>query len=243
MSDLPEKKDRIQFLDAARGICVVLMVIHHFLLDLVEILGAPEWLFTNPVFDILHYIFAGGFIFISGISSKLSRSNIKRGIKVLVIAMLITLVTWMLDSIILFGVLHLLGTCMLLYGLTRKVWDSLDRRLAPVLYVLLLVISALIVHACNSGAFRPDWLWPLGVKPEGFFSADYFPIFPWVFVFLAGTWASDFVIQRKLPAGLYTLNVPFFPEVGRRALLIYVIHQPVLYGITYAIGYLSGILV
>ena len=79
--------ERIQSIDALRGLCVVLMCIHHLLYDLAAFLGAPWWLFDNPVFRILHYIFAGCFIFLSGLSSRFSRSNTKRGLKVIAIAL------------------------------------------------------------------------------------------------------------------------------------------------------------
>ncbi len=54
-----ERPARIELMDALRGLAVCLMVLHHFLYDLCEFLGAPWWLFTNPVFDVLHYFFAG----------------------------------------------------------------------------------------------------------------------------------------------------------------------------------------
>ena len=86
-----ERPARIELMDALRGLAVCLMVLHHFLYDLCEFLGAPWWLFTNPVFDVLHYFFAGLFIFLSGISSDFSRSNLKRGAKAMALALGITL--------------------------------------------------------------------------------------------------------------------------------------------------------
>ena len=88
-----ERPARIELMDALRGLAVCLMVLHHFLYDLCAFLGAPWWLFTNPVFDVLHYFFAGLFIFLSGISSDFSRSNLKRGAKAMALALGITLVT------------------------------------------------------------------------------------------------------------------------------------------------------
>lgn len=89
---------RIELIDGMRGIAVVLMVIHHFLLDLCEICSAPMWLFSNPVFDFLQLIIAGLFILLSGVSSRFSRSNIRRGIKVVVIAFAISVVTYLLGD-------------------------------------------------------------------------------------------------------------------------------------------------
>lgn len=224
-----EKKQRIQSIDALRGLAVVLMVIHHFLYDLCAFLGAPWWLFSNPVFNFLHYIFAGLFIFLSGVSSRFSRSNIKRGVIVIAVAMVITLVTWFMDMPVRFGVLHLLGFCMLFYGITHKLWESIPAKLMPVLCVLLLVISALAVKFVP---VESEHLWMFGWVTPSFYSSDYFPIFPWIFVFLFGTWAGKYIREGKLPERFYTFNMPILPQIGRKALIIYILHQPVLYGLT-----------
>lgn len=246
------KPARIQSLDALRGFCVVLMCAHHFLYDLCAFLGAPWWLFTNPVLDVLHYLFAGCFILLSGVSSRFSRSNVRRGAKVLAVALAMTLVTWLGDRLslrfwgeelgigIYFGVLHLLGVCMLLYGLTRRFWDRLPGPVLPILSVLLLVPTARYVRGVTCTELR--FLFPLGFLYEGFRSADYFPLLPWLFVFLLGTWLGGIIREGKLPAAFYSAQFRFFPKVGRHALLVYILHQPILAGVTLLIGWVSGIL-
>lgn len=178
-----ERPARIELMDALRGLAVCLMVLHHFLYDLCAFLGAPWWLFTNPVFDVLHYFFAGLFIFLSGISSDFSRSNLKRGAKAMALALGITLVTYFMDMTIVFGVLHLLASCMLLFGLTRGFWEALPAWVLPVLCLALIFLTA----PCADGVTtQTPQLWLFGFTTPDFASADYFPLLPWFFVFLLG---------------------------------------------------------
>ncbi|MCL2126530.1 MAG: DUF1624 domain-containing protein [Oscillospiraceae bacterium] len=231
-----EPKKRIEIIDALRGFAVVLMVIHHLLYNLVEFLGAPEWFFSNPVFDVLHYIFAGVFIMLSGVSSRFSRGNIKRGLIVIALAAGISAVTYLMDMPIWFGVLHLLGFSMLFFGVTKRFWDIVPRKASPIIFISLIVALSLgtaylelFVESPIAGAAVSV----LGWAQPGFVSYDYFPIFPWIFVFLLGTWAGLYIVERKLPKWFYEFKAPFFPKIGRKALLIYILHQPVLYGIVW----------
>ena len=231
------EKKRIQLIDALRGLAVLLMVVHHFLYDLVAFCGAPGWLFSNPVFDFLHFVFAGLFILLSGVSSNFSRSNVKRGLKALACALVITAVTMVMDMPILFGVLHLLGTCMVLYGLTRPLWEKLPFWVVPAVSLLGLVLTGDMVGGVSS---ESRWLWMLGWTYEGFVSTDYFPLLPWVFVFLLGTWAGKYIKAGRMPAWFYGADCPPLAAVGRHSLVIYVLHQPVLYGLTMAGLWLFG---
>ena len=243
---------RIQAIDALRGLCVVLMCCHHFLYDLAAFLGAPWWIFTNPVLDVLHYFFAGCFILLSGVSSRFSRSNLRRGGILLLIALALTAVTWLGDFLgekllggapgvlILCGVLHMLAVCMLFYGLTHKLWD----RLPDWVMILLCVLGTALTARLANGVVvdKPGWLFPLGLITPSFYSADYFPLLPWLFVFLFGTWLGEKIRAGRLPARFYTFDVPFFPAVGRHALLIYIIHQPALLLLTLGLGAIFRIL-
>ena len=236
---MEKQKGRIEIIDALRGISVVLMVIHHMLYNLAAFLGAPWWLFSNPVFNVLQLFFAGLFIALSGVSSRFSRGNVERGAKALLLAVVITYVTVRIGMPIWFGVLHLLGFSMLFFGLTSKFWDLLPRKVAPIAY-LALIVSSSLARSHLSPISDSDWirdiLSVLGFRQEGFTSYDYFPLLPWLFVFLLGTWTGLYIRERKLPSWFYSASVPVFPKIGRRALLVYMLHQPVLYGIVMAIA-------
>ena len=75
----------------------------------------------------------------------------------------------------------------------------------------------------------------LGFPPAGFYSSDYFPLLPWVFLFWAGYFAWYWV--RRLP-GL-TLRLPLLSRLGRLCLPVYVLHQPVCYALCMALAALG----
>jgi len=239
---MKEKKKRIEIIDALRGLAVVLMVIHHLLYNLTAFLGAPWWLFSNPVFDVLHYIFAGLFIFLSGVSSRFSRGNVERGSIVIVLAVLITYVTNRMDMPIWFGILHMLGFSMVFFGLTQKFWDKVPKKAAPAVFISLIIASSLAtayIPLASENIWLRDALNVLGWSQPGFKTFDYFPLLPWIFVFLLGTWAGIYIRDRKLPGWFYEVKPPVFPAIGRKALLIYILHQPVLYALVTGIARLT----
>ena len=233
---------RIELLDGLRGIAVCLMILHHITFDAVEFLGAPAALMDSIPVTMLHIVSAGLFFLLCGISSNYSHSNIKRGLKTAAVALLITVVTKIMDMTIVWGVLHELAFCMLLYGIAGEAMKKIPRGLFISLVLTGFVLSLWATSrtwgiAPNAGGFL---LWLLGFDSGNFASADYFPVFPWVFVFLAGTWLGRYIKEERFPKRFYEIKMPFFPAVGRHALLIYVVHQPLLYGIAMAIQYLTN---
>jgi len=237
---MEEKKKRIEIIDALRGFAIMLMVIHHALYNTWAFLDAPYWLYSNPVFNVLQGFFIGLFIIISGVSSRFSRGNVERGSIVIVIAMIITYVTVRMEMPIYFGILHLLGFLMIFYGLTRKLWDNIPRKIAPFIYIALVIAATLARVYLSPTSDNPvlsDLLSVLGWYQPGFINFDKQVILPWIFIFLLGTWVGEYIREGRFPARFYEIKVPFFPFVGRNALLIYVLHQPVLFGMTMIISY------
>ena len=87
------RKGRIHLMDEIRGLCVLLMIFYHAFYTMSMLfhweLGTKLLVFFSPA----EPFFAGLFILISGISSQLSHSNLIRGLKLLGVALALTLVT------------------------------------------------------------------------------------------------------------------------------------------------------
>lgn len=228
-------KKRIWELDAFRGICILGMVLVHFVYDLVELYGI--WVWRYPAW----FSFAkdwGGILFllISGISATLGSRSVRRGLIIFACGMIVTAVTFgmyklefaTVDIIIYFGVLQCLGCCMILWPVFKKLpWWIL----AP----LGAVIVALGAWADAQPGLETMWLMPLGLPWEGFSSSDYFPLLPNLGYFLLGAVLGRTVYRKKVTL-LPAVDPNFFlirglRFCGRHSLWIYLLHQPVLAGI------------
>ena len=222
---------RVELIDALRGLSVCMMILQHLTYDLYAFCGAPWSVYKNPVCDAIHYVFGAAFVLLSGISSNFSRSNTRRGVKALAVALVITLVTTVMDMPVIFGVLHLLGVCMVLYGLTRGFWQGLNERLPWLVPAVSLAGLALTAPLADGRYTTIPHLWIIGFITDGFYSSDYFPLLPWAFVFLFGAWAGKYIREGRMPGWFYEAKAPCLARIGRHSLLIYIVHQPILYAL------------
>ena len=112
---------RIHLMDELRGFAVFCMVFYHAFYTLAYLFNLEFGKALLNFFMPAEPWFAGLFILIAGISSNLSHSNLLRGLKLAGIAAVVTLVTWLVVPAerILFGILHFLAICMILFGLIQ----------------------------------------------------------------------------------------------------------------------------
>lgn len=239
-------KIRYHLLDEIRGFAVICMVFYHGFFTLASIFRLEAGYALLQFFQPAEPYFAGLFILISGIASQLTHSNLIRGLKLLAVSILLTLATWGLtymgmEVVIWFGILHMLAVCMLLAAAVNPPL----RRLHPAAGLLVCALLFAVTLHIRDGyigfpflklnlpgaVMNSRFLFPLGIVPDGFFSADYFPLFPWMFVFFAGASIGLWAVRGKFPAFFAKSRLRPLSFVGRHALLIYIVHQPALFGL------------
>lgn len=232
-------KKRIWELDALRGLCILGMVVVHFVYDLVELYGLIEWEYP-PLFSFVMDWGGVLFLLISGISVTLGSRCIRRGLLVFASGLIVSAVTYGMyhfgfagkSLIIYFGVLHCLGVCMLLWPLFRKLphW-------ALAFFGAALV--ALGFYVATLPGADTYLLMPFGLPWENFASSDYFPLLPYFGFFLLGSALGKSVYRNKesLFPKVSAKNpiIRFFSLCGKHSLWIYLLHQPILSGIFYLI--------
>lgn len=235
-------KNRIWELDAARGLALLGMLIIHFVYDLVDLWGVFSWREPGWYLFIKNYC---GFIFlvISGVSATLGSRPLKRGIQVLLCGLLCSAVTggmYLLgladESIVIyFGVLHCLGVCQIAWHWMKRLPNWLNAGLGLVLTAVGLVLGQLYLEV--------HWLLiPLGLCPAWFQSSDYFPLLPNLGFFLLGTELGR-MLYRERKTRLPHINADRVPirllrELGTHSLPVYLLHQPVLAGISLVIKWI-----
>ena len=212
---------RIWELDFFRGLAILLMVIFHLIYDLNAFYQIPIQYDQGPVYYI-GKVAAGLFIFVAGISCSLSRNNLKRGIKLVLWGMVITLVTSVTvpGSNIIFGILHFLGVSILLYPLFKQLNHPLMLLLGTVIILSGIFLDNIIMSN--------NWLAPLGLLSGNFYSVDYYPLIPWFGLFLYGVAGGQILYRDRKSHFHFRPKNSVLSTLGTHSLFIYLIHQPVL---------------
>jgi len=235
-----QRPARIWEVDFLRGLSIILMVGYHLLFDLGEMAGVGSLLgFTTNLstraWVTAQYFFAGLFVVLSGISSTLSRGNTRRALKLIAVAVLVTAATFFFErsSTIHFGILHCLAISILVYSLTLA---KASAAACAADGAAVIGLSFVLPLALKNVAIRFDWLLPLGIHSPGYSSFDYFPLVPWLGIFLLGAALGKSVYAGKRSLLPWPLPRTFINLAGRHSLLIYIVHQPIILAVLYLLG-------
>lgn len=234
-------------IDALRGVAIIMMVIFHLMWDFWFFRILPEvvlyagfWKYFQRTTAILFLLLVGVSLTVSRRrvletpgKQKLAAKFLLRGLRILGWGLVISLGVWASGTgYVHFGILHLIGASIILaYPLLAYRWLNLA------------LWAGLFVAGSFVQTLRVDfsWLVWLGLRPLGYAPNDYFPLIPWFGVVLLGVFIGNTLYQptgRLIPLPDLSNAPPIrlLQWLGRHSLPIYLVHQPLLLVILYALG-------
>lgn len=205
---------RYRLLDELRGLDLISMMLYHGMWDVVFLFGvAQKWYTGRPGF-VWQQSICWVFILLSGFCLPLGHHPFRRGAVVFGAGALVTAVTLLFlpEDVVWFGVLTLLGSSMLL----TAALDPLLRRVPPAVGVAVSALLFWVTYPTMNGFWNlpggrlalPQALYAsyttayLGFMPKSFFSTDYFPLLPWLFLFWAGYFRGPRTPRAAAQVGL-----------------------------------------
>ena len=275
MENIETKKERVFELDVLRGIAVIAMIIDHFTLMVYYSEGYNGWAsyifsnfneidskwlntFINLCCDfqdgtfrlVCHYIFCTLFLALCGISCSFSKSNFKRGFKVLIAGFIVTVATTIIslvsgeDLYIIFGILSTLAVSILMVAVVEKYFNN---KWVYLTIGIILISWGFLIHwwdvpRINSiteiGPFELVEI-ILGYK---LFGADCFGLLPCAGVVFVGMFIGKTIYKDRksiMPKLDGKWKLPF-TFIGNNALLIYLLHQVVSIVVIFILYFIAG---
>ena len=216
---------RANYLDSLRGIAVIWMVIFHTAYDL-NIFQFVSWDFSTGFWYAFPRVIAFTFLFCVGASLNYTHrpqinwnSLIKRSQKLGLAALIISVATYFMfpSNWIYFGTLHCIFMGSILGALLVN-----KRKLALVILILILIGQ----YALD---FDIKWVSSLTKRQ----SMDFIPIYPWFWPILLGILIQPFLSKLSILQEIKPNRYLNF--LGQNSLKIYLIHQPVIFGLIWMI--------
>ena len=237
-------KQRYFWIDNIRAIAMISMIIFHAVWDLVYLYGMDWAWYHGKLSFVWQQSICWTFILLSGFCWSFSKNPWKQGVIVSVGGLIVTAVTLIFsyESRVIFGVLNLIGASALLLILFKKYFEKIPAILGFIVMFLLFGFTYGINYR-QLGIFGLKLLevpWDfyqnlftafLGFPQIEFYSSDYFSILPWTFLYFAGYFLFKMWKCGQIPdAKCLNRKVPVITWMGRHSLVIYMLHQPLIFG-------------
>ena len=223
--------ERLAWLDALRGAALLGMVAYHGAWDLhayglieTDPSGTAGWL-------VLGHGVAALFLLISGFGLSLAlrqkasprRMWLRLGRIALAAALVTAATLWAVPQApVWFGILHCIVVANAL---------ALAVRSAPTAGLMIAAAAACAAAVGLRGALGPGWAWT-GLAGADPVTVDFRPVLPWLAPVLVGmALGRAYDPERRPPSLRYVRGLRPLSWAGRRSLLVYLLHQPVLLGL------------
>jgi len=228
---------RYPVIDWFRGFAILLMVIYHLCYDL-DVFGYIDTVFGTGYWVPFRYVIVISFLLLVGLSlqfvhyKKINVKNMKvRTLQLGLASAVVTISSYFIapQKATLFGILHLILLAS---------WLGLLFINRPKLSAIAGTTIFALGHFVETNLFDSNWLHWIGMVEYVRPALDYAPLFPWFGVVLWGI-ALGYVIQSNvfISRSLLNINVTqskfnsFLNWAGKHSLVIYLIHQPLMYGV------------
>lgn len=225
---------RLWKIDALRGIAIIGMVFFHanymlvslFSIDILDF-SQVFWFYLGKIVVTLFILLAGISLYLSSYGwswSQIWTKSLRRAGIFGCLALGISLVTYgfFYEVRISWGIMHFFALSMLLSPL----FLIFGR------YLLLIGFFIVICPYIWTPELQSILLIPVWYPPFGYFSADYYPIFPWFGVYLIGYSIAHILWSLGIFVRIFSLDANrynFLRYIGRHSLFIYMAHIPILY--------------
>lgn len=249
-------KQRYDLIDTLRGLTVISMIFYHgcWILNHFGLVITTERLY-GPSFAVWQRSICMSFILIAGFSFSFGKHHFRSGIILFALGAIITAVTFYFapEIRIVFGILTFLGAAtlimipldMIMKGASG--WPVSAKLAAFFVFAFVFILTykinlGYLIVPFGSSVILPANLYKgylatfFGFMEPGFYSADYFPILPWLFLYLCGYFINKLIMYGKTEQGVLRRGIPGVKAIGRHSLLIYLIHPLVLYLLIYLIA-------
>lgn len=230
---------RYDKLDILRWIAISMMIVFHINYLLLNIYSISFFNFSEIFRHIFWLCWWSLFIIISAISfllsekkhwDKICKKYLKYALSLWLIALFITIFTYVFirEQIILFWILHFFSLAFLLITFFRKLryWNLL-------IWIIIILFPIILDMKINS-----SYLFFLWFIPHTFYSADFWPIIPYFWVFLISYSLSLYLYEKNILQQILTWEKKWFlynflKFMWKNSLLIYLIHVPIIVSLIY----------
>lgn len=248
-----KNKDYFYLINGIRGFALINMLLFHFYYDIFMIFGVDTGWYKRPWVHVWQQFICISFLFLTGISWHFGHNNIKKGLLLNLYGLIITAVTLVVmpTQVIWFGILNGIGCATLLLCLLDRAaskWNPIAGFIGSIFLFLLfrnlssgyLGFGSISLVTLPAWFYRPRFMAILGCPYPGFTSSDYFPILPWSFIVFSGYFFWKTVMNHEKILNFFRIKIPLFSLLGQKTIWIYMLHQPILYGIAYLLMKVLG---